>query len=67
MSLTPPAGDPSPQPSAPRPAGPPLPELAAAVVVSAPVGFLIDWPTAVETLITVFAAMISVRQVSDPR
>ncbi|MFI6996499.1 hypothetical protein [Nocardia sp. NPDC050175] len=67
MSSTPPQEDPTPQPPQSRPPRLPWQELTAAVIVALPVGFLTDYPTAVEALLTVFSGMISVRKVSDRR
>ncbi|WP_194836598.1 hypothetical protein [Nocardia sp. XZ_19_369] len=64
MSTHPPQEERNPQPS-PPPAMPPWRELVAAVATAAPVGFLVDWPTAVQVLLTVFAGLTGARQSAD--
>lgn len=49
------ANQPAPQP------GPSFKELGVAIVTGIPVGFLVDWPTAVQTMLTVFAGLTAGR------
>ncbi|MEV0028683.1 hypothetical protein [Nocardia sp. NPDC050793] len=59
MSVTPPVEDHRPQPT---PSGQvPFWELYAAVILAVPVGFLVDWPTAVQVLLTIFAGLMASR------
>ncbi|ASF11792.1 hypothetical protein [Nocardia brasiliensis] len=64
MSTHPPQEERNSQPSPPPPA-PPWRELAAAVATAAPVGLLVDWPTAVQVLLTVFAGLTAARRCPD--
>ncbi|QIS06062.1 hypothetical protein F5X71_30495 [Nocardia brasiliensis] len=64
MTAHPPQEERDSQPS-PQPAAPPWRELAAAVITAAPVGFLVDWPTAAQVLLTVFAGLAGMRRVAD--
>lgn len=48
---------PSPEPD------PSFKELGVAVLTGIPVGFLVDWPTAVQAMLTVFAGLTSGRNV----